>query len=291
MADFVASRRIGEAIVTVISEGTLRWAPKFQISEAERRRAMPDAGEDGRLTLGLNLAHVRLGAASIVIDPGCDAPSSVWAAEFAAKWPGLTRTAGLDAALRGIDEAPDAVTHVLITHAHEDHFAGVAEERGADLVLRFPNARHVVGRPDWEEHPARKEPESALVRRLALAARRGLLETVDGAQDIAPGVAMIPAPGETAGHYVVRIASGGRRFYYLGDLFHVPCEVEHVEWAPPNRDVGALVSSRRAVLADAALHDSVLMFSHDSFPAWGRVTRAGTGYRWQKTSGPVPDGP
>ena len=282
MADFVASRRIGEAIVTVISDGTLRWAPKFQISEEERRRAMPDSGEDGRLTLGLNLAHVRLGEASIVIDPGCDAPSSAWAAEFAAKWPGLTRTLGLDAALRRIDEAPEAVTHVLITHAHEDHFAGVAGERGADLVLRFPNARHVIGRRDWEEHPARSQPESALVRRLGLAARRGLLETVGEARDIAPGVAMIPAPGETAGHCIVRVASGGRRFYYLGDLFHVPCEIEHVEWAPPNRDVSSLISSRRALLADAVPHDSVLVFSHDSFPAWGRITRAGNGYRWHR---------
>jgi glyoxylase-like metal-dependent hydrolase (beta-lactamase superfamily II) len=282
MAEFVASRRIGEAVVTVISDGTLRWSPKFAISEDERRRAMPDADEEGVLTLGLNLAHVRAGHASIVIDPGLDDPSSRWAGEFAAKWQGLTRTPGLQAALRGIDAAPDAVTHVLITHAHEDHLAGVAEERGADLALRFPNARHIIGRRDWEEHPSRTQPGSALAQRLGLAAQRGLLETVDEVRDVAPGVTMIPAPGETAGHCIVRVTSAGRRFYYLGDLFHLPCEVEHVDWAPPNRDVAALAASRLALLAEAAAHDSVLVFTHDRFPAWGRITRAGDGYRWRR---------
>ncbi|HLW48062.1 MAG TPA: MBL fold metallo-hydrolase [bacterium] len=282
MAEFVASRRIGEAVVTVISDGTLRWAPKFQISEGERRRAMPDADESGTLTLGLNLAHVRLGDASIVIDPGLDEPSSAWAGEFAAKWPGLTRTPGLGAALRRIGAAPGDVTHVLITHAHEDHLAGVAAGQGPNLTLRFPNARHVIGRRDWEEHPARGNPDSALVRRLGLAAQRGLLETVDEAREVAPGVTVIPAPGETAGHCIVRVVSGGRRFYYLGDLFHLSCEVEHVEWAPPNRDVAALAFSRRALLAEAAAHDSLLVFSHDRFPAWGRITGSGDGYGWRR---------
>jgi glyoxylase-like metal-dependent hydrolase (beta-lactamase superfamily II) len=281
MDEFVASRRIGDAVVTVISDGTLRWAPKFQISDAERRAAMPDADEEGKVTLGLNLAHVRLGGASIVIDPGCDEPSSAWSGAFAAKWLGLTRTAGIEAALRRIDTAPDAVTHVLITHAHEDHLAGVAGERRGIVALRFPNARHVIGRRDWEEHPARSQPDSALARRFGLAAASGLLDTVDGVREVAPGVTMIAAPGETAGHCIVRVVSTGRRFYYLGDLFHLPAEVEHPEWAPPNRDVAALAASRRALLAEAAAHDSVLVFSHGRFPAWGRITPAGGGHRWQ----------
>ena len=282
MSEFVASRRIGEAAVTVVSDGTLRWAPKFPISEDDRRRTMPDADADGKMTLGLNLAHVRLGGASIVIDPGCDDPSSAWAHAFAAKWPGLTRAPGLEAALHRIGVDPGAVTHVLMTHAHEDHLAGVAAERGADVTLRFPNARHVIGRRDWEEHPTRNQPDSALVRRLGLAAQRGLLDLVDEEREVAPGVAMIASPGETPGHCHVRVAAGSGRFYYLGDLFHLPCEVEHVEWAPPNRDVASLAASRRRLLAEASAHDSVLVFSHDRFPAWGRLTRAAEGYRWQR---------
>ncbi|HET7265172.1 MAG TPA: MBL fold metallo-hydrolase [bacterium] len=281
MSEYFATRKIGDAVVTVISEGTLRWAPKFAISEDERRRAMPDADGEGRLTLGLNLAFVRLGAHSILIDPGCDDPSSVWSREFAAKWPGLTRTDGVEAALRHLGVSPDDITHVLITHAHEDHYAGVAMERGNALTLRFQNARHVVGRRDWEEHPSRSQPDSPLNQRLGLAARRRVLETVDHEREVEPGVTMYASPGETPGHCTVRITSRGKRFYYLGDLFHVPGEVEHVEWAPPNRDIAALAESRRRLLGEATDQDSVLVFSHDRFPAWGRIARADGGYRWR----------
>lgn len=281
MSEFVATRKIGDAVVTVISEGTLRWNPKFEISDDERRRVLPDADGEGKLTLGLNLAHVRLGSVSIVIDPGCDDPSSTWSREFAAKWPGLTRTSGLEAALRHIGVSPDDVTHVLITHAHEDHYAGVAMERGSGLALRFQNARHVIGRRDWEEHPSRSLADSPLNQRLGLAVAQRRLDTIDHEREVEPGVTMYASPGETPGHCTIRITSGGKRFYYLGDLFHLPSEIEHIAWAPPNRDVTALAESRRRLLAEASEQDSVLVFSHDRFPAWGRIVRANGGYRWR----------
>ncbi len=128
----VASRRIGEADVTIISEGSCRWAPRFQAPEAEWRSAMPEADADGRIPIGFNLAHVRCGGASIVIDPGFDDPLSAWQQGFAAHSPSLAdiaRTPGLASALASLDVAPDGVTHVLITHSHADHFAGIMAER------------------------------------------------------------------------------------------------------------------------------------------------------------------
>ena len=56
---------------------------------------------------------------------------------------------------------PEEITHVLITHAHYDHFAGVAVERDGRYVARFPQARHLIGRADWEgAYPRRAKPES-----------------------------------------------------------------------------------------------------------------------------------
>jgi len=281
MSGFVASRRIGGATVTVISDGTLTWAPKFPVSDEERRRAMPGADADGKMTMGMNLVHLRMGDASIVVDPGCDDPASAWQHEFAAKWPGVTRTPGLAAALREIGVRPETVSHVVITHAHADHLAGVAVEAPGGLVPRFPRARHVIGRADWEESPARRDPRSDLSVRLGLVAGAGLLDPVDGERELIPGVALIPTPGETPGHLAVRLSDGGARFYYLGDLFHLPCEVDHVEWAPANRDLAALRASRARVIAEASTPDAISMFTHDRFPAWGRIVRADGGARWE----------
>jgi glyoxylase-like metal-dependent hydrolase (beta-lactamase superfamily II) len=281
-AEYVAGRRIGGAPITVMSEGTLEWTPKILAPEGALRQAIPELTARGTLTLGLNLVHAACGAASIVIDPGCDDPSSSWQQGFAAKWPGLHRSPGLQAGLAVIGVNPADVTHVVITHAHADHFAGVTVERNGRDVVRFPNARHFIGRKDWEESPARKDPVSDLAVRLGAVARAGLLELLDTEREVAPGVTMIPAPGETPGHCVVRVHSGGECFYYVGDLFHHPCEVEHADWIPAGRDLAASRASRARVFGEIAARRATAVFSHDRFPAWGRVVPAGDAFRWER---------
>ena len=68
---------------------------------------------------------------SILIDPAYDDPGTAWDQAFAAKWPGITRTPGLAAGLASIGVRPEEITHVLITHAHDDHFAGVVADAAA----------------------------------------------------------------------------------------------------------------------------------------------------------------
>ena len=281
-ADYIAGRRLGDAGITIISEGTLQWAPKILAPEDEVLRAIPELADNGKVTLGLNLAHVALGEASIVIDPGFDDPSSSWQGRLAEKWPGMRRSPGLAAGLAEIGVDPARVTHVLITHAHADHFAGVTIEQGGRDSVRFPNARHFIGRRDWEQSPARQDPASDLTVRLGMIDRAGLLDLVDGERVVAPGVTMIPTPGETPGHYVVHVRTGSESFYYVGDLFHLPSEVEHPDWIPAGRDLAAIRASRSHVYTDAAAARAAVVFSHDRFPAWGHIVPAGRGFRWER---------
>lgn len=279
--EYVSTRMIGDAAISVISEGTLEWTPRMNAPEDELRRAIPELAERGKFTLGLNLAHLALADASILIDPGFDDPASSWQERFAAKWPGSRRSPGLRAALDRLGVPPFAVTHVLITHAHGDHYAGVTVERDGRDVVRFPQARHFIGRQDWLENPAREDPASELAGRLGMVDRLGLLEVVEAEREVAPGVAIIPAPGETPGHCVVRVRSAGQTFYYIGDLFHHPCEVEHPGWIPANRDPVATGASRRRVFAEAAASGATVVFSHDLFPAWGRILATNGAFRWE----------
>jgi glyoxylase-like metal-dependent hydrolase (beta-lactamase superfamily II) len=282
LAEYVSTRRIGEATVSIISEGVLNWEPRLQAPEAEVRAAIPDLAADGTLALDINLAHVACGSASIVIDPGCDDPGSRWQERFAARWPGMRRSPGLGAALAGLGVDPGRVTHVLITHAHADHFSGVLVERDGAEVPRFPRARHLIMRQDWIENPARADPASDLAVRLGAIERAGLLDVLDGEREVLPGVTVIPTPGETPGHAAVRITAGSARFYYLGDLFHHPCEVEHPEWVPPNRDASAARASRQRISSEAAAAGAAVVFSHARFPGWGRIRTTARGYRWAR---------
>jgi glyoxylase-like metal-dependent hydrolase (beta-lactamase superfamily II) len=279
-ADELDTRRVGQAAVTVIAEGTALWAPHFPVAEAEWRAALPEADAAGRIPVGLHALHITLGAASIVIDPGFDDPGRP--GYVTPKLEEVRRAGGLAAGLARLGVRPEEVTHVVITHAHADHCGGVAVEQAGGLVPRFPQARHFIGRADWDEGRAPTLAGTPVAARLSLLARLGLLELVEAERAIAPGVTLLPAPGETPGHLLVRVESEGEIFYALGDLFHHGCEVAHPDWTPPGRDVTAALAARERLLAEAAADDALLTFAHERFPPWGRVVRTGDGYRWQR---------
>ena len=87
----------------------MRWAPEIQAPEAEWRRAMPEADANGEITLGLNVVHIRIDGASILVDPGFDDPM------HPSQWDeaGLSRSPGLEAGLQSIGVLPEQITHVL----------------------------------------------------------------------------------------------------------------------------------------------------------------------------------
>ncbi len=275
--EFVASRAVGEATVTAISDGSGRSTILRSLSAPrEIWRREVDADEHDEVVLGYNVAHVRLGAASILIDLGFDdpGPGSQWGP------PRHRRSPGVPAGLAALGVRPEAITHVLITHAHGDHIAGGAIERDGRRAPRYPNARHFLGRADWEGNPARAQPDSLLARHMGPVADAGLLELVDAEREVAPGVAMLPAPGESPGHCIVRVASAGAAFYFLGDLFHHPCEVAHLDWVSDGRDAAAMRASREALIAAALPSDALLMTTHMPFPAFGRLRATPDGVRW-----------
>jgi glyoxylase-like metal-dependent hydrolase (beta-lactamase superfamily II) len=274
---FFDTRRIGEARITVISEGMLPWAPRLQAPEAEWRAAVPHADADGVVPLGLNLVLIHLGDAAILVDPGFEDPSD----SPAETWPGLVRSPGLHAALQAMKVKPEQITHVLITHTHSDHYAGVTVERKGERVPRYPNARYLVGRADWEQNPQRAKPDSTLAIQLGTLAGMNVLELVDNSHEVVPGVTMLAAPGESPGHCVVHVRSGSEVFYYLGDLFHLGCEVAHPDWLSAGRDPEAMLASRLRVMADAAAARATVVFAHEPFPGWGQIVAVDPGYRWE----------
>jgi glyoxylase-like metal-dependent hydrolase (beta-lactamase superfamily II) len=137
-----------------------------------------------------------------------------------------------------------------------------------------------LGRADWDYALARrqKDGEAADTARILehLHAAK-LLMRVNRDTQIAPGVIALATPGETPGHQIVRIASEGRAFYCLGDLYHHPLEIAHnltVRWAD-----GARKRASRAGLAIAASHDEpLLMAAH--IPGVGALRYGDTSLTW-----------
>jgi glyoxylase-like metal-dependent hydrolase (beta-lactamase superfamily II) len=173
----------------------------------------------------------------------------------------------------------------------------VALERDGALVPRFPNARYLLDRADWDLHftpdgeqrPLAPSPfvgvNQAMRERLLVVRRAGQLDLVEGVHEVVPGVTTIPTPGETPGHRAVRVESAGAVCWLLGDLFHYAVELTHLDWLMPvRRDAVAMRASRERVLPRIVAEDALVTWSHADFPGWGRIVAADGGYRWQPIS-------
>lgn len=263
MDDFIATRRVGEAEVTLISDGVtaMRLAALLAVAPEDVRAAVPDATAEGEVECGFLVAHVRLGNASLMIDAGMGPPR-----------PGARarRSPGIAAGLARIGVRPEDVTHVLFTHTHWDHADGALVERDG-RAARFPNARHLVGRADWEASQDGAHPYLAPAE-LAALHQAGLLDPIDGDHLVVPGVTMLDAPGESPGHHAVVVESGGRTFMNVGDLYHHPCEIDR-GWFQKGTDPVAGQRSRDRVLGEAVRRGAVVVASHDVLPGWSRVVR------------------
>jgi hypothetical protein len=171
-------------------------------------------------------------------------------------------------------------------------FEGVGEpdSLAAVDVLADPRALAVVAKSATREAVARRAlsriSDPHVVGSIARHAehetvRRAAFEALHDEREIVPGITMIPAPGETPGHSIVRVRSAGQSFYYLGDLFHYACEVEHPDWMDPGRDPETMRRSRDQLMAEAAATHALVVFTHAPFPGWGRIVPTPTGYRWE----------
>jgi glyoxylase-like metal-dependent hydrolase (beta-lactamase superfamily II) len=182
--------------------------------------------------------------------------------------------------LRSAGTAPDDIAEVVITHLHYDHFAGLTHLEGGKPVPSFPNARHTIPRKDWEMSDiaeGRKRGDKDLMDTLGVVEKAGLLELLDGKKDVGMGTTVLPSPGESPGHQIVRIESGGEVCYCVGDLYHMKEEVEHPELAASWADPSILVRSRND-FAERASKESALVLPGHMRP--GRVALEAGRPRW-----------
>ncbi len=177
--------------------------------------------------------------------------------------------------------APERIEHLVITHAHFDHFNGLTQrDATGDLEPVYPNATVYLGRADWDEMQRAVASSGSLeARTLGLLHDRGLLSLVTDATRIAPGVEIAPTPGETPGHVALRVESGGAVAYCLGDLYHHVVEVEMPEWAVTWADHTAIRASRSRIVASALDEDAVVTATH--IGGFGRLVSTADGLRWE----------
>ncbi len=170
---------------------------------------------------------------------------------------------------------------IVLTHTHGDHVAGIpfgTEPEATSSKLFLNTAQH-------ELLAAMGMPEEPSIRAMGFPAE--LLSEAKRLKDkpwqwLAPGVALISAPGHTAGHQILYVVTENHELLLLGDLVWTLDNITEGRTRPRlvsklviGEDTDAVADQLAAVIALAESSPEILMLpSHDPL-ALAKAHRAG----------------
>jgi len=231
-------------------------------------KAVPD--DRNRIRLAMRPLVVR-GDKTMIIDAGLGDKED---AKFSDIY-GVDRVPGLDASLDEAGLSPEDIDIVLATHLHFDHAGGFTTRDASGRVRpRFPRARYVVRRGEWDDatHPHERNRASYRPDNYVPLAEAGVLDLVDGDQTIMPGVRVHRTGGHNMHHQMVWMESAGRRAAFVGDLIpttaHLPDPwIMGFDLYPMDT-----LAAKKAFVREALERRDLVYFEHDPFVAAGYIT-------------------
>ena len=180
---------------------------------------------------------------------------------------GITHDESAEKNLRAIGVEPESIDFVVMTHLHFDHAGGTTKrDANGNVEPVFKRARHVIQRGELHDatHPHERNRASYLAENFAPLEAAGLVQLVDGAAEVAPGVSVLPTPGHTAQHQSVLIDDGhGHKALFLGDVVPTSLHVKLPFIMAYDLDVVGTLETKRSILGRAIAERWLVVFGHD----------------------------
>jgi glyoxylase-like metal-dependent hydrolase (beta-lactamase superfamily II) len=247
------------------------------------------ADDRNRITLAMRPLVIR-GARTMIVDAGVGDKEDEKFADIY----GLDRARALDETLAEAGLSVEDIDIVLATHLHFDHAGGfTVRDRSGRVRPRFPRARYIVRRGEWEDatHPHDRNRASYLAHNFVPLADAGVLELVDEDQAIMPGVRVRRTGGHTMHHQMVVIESGGRRAAFVADLMPTTAHLRGPWIMGYDLHPVDTLSAKHAFVAEAVADRTLVLFEHDPVTPAGYIVEENGKLRVSTTGVEVSDEP
>lgn len=217
---------IGSVKVVALEDGEFVVPPAMLFpdlteSDWKPHRRWLDAGGNATLRVGSFL--VRDAGQTILVDSGLGQRAREG-----------TPTGKLLSELESVGVAPADIDIVLTTHMHFDHVGGHTVVRDGKDVPTFGRATYIIREKEWDHwtKPEMMAGEPAIGQCCVPLADAGRLKLVGEQHVISPSLSYLETPGHTPGHVSVLIRSQGASAIIIGDVSHIPAQVEEPSWSP-----------------------------------------------------------
>jgi methylmalonyl-CoA epimerase len=263
---------LGNLELTSLHDGFFRLdgGAMFGVVPKALWSAAAPADERNRISMAMRPLLVR-GVRTMLIDAGLGDKEDERFLEIY----GVDRRRHLDHALAEAGVGPEDIDIVLATHLHFDHAGGFTMRDAQGRIRpRFPRARYVVRRGEWEDatHPHERNRASYRAANFVPLMEAGVLEFVDEDQTIMPGVRVRRTGGHATHHQIVTLESAGRHAAFVADLIPTAAHV------PPAWIMGydlfpmETLAVKKAFLEEAASKQMLVFLEHDPRIAAGYIS-------------------
>lgn len=218
--------------------------------------------EANLIPLDLNLLLVKAHGKTFLLDTGCGDVGT----EKDIKVYGLRTPTQLDAQLARCGVSPEGIDYVLFSHMHFDHAGGgLKRDSNGRAVTRFPNAKYVVSKAEWENvtRPTARTRAAYAPEYFEAYSDSGQILTVDGDTELYPGISLHPTGGHTSGHQGIEIRSEDKAIGFYADIFPTTSHLRTAWIAAMDTHPMDSFDVKQDILARCVDQSVWLAFDHD----------------------------